>query len=90
MRHRSRGLRWLGVLVLAAASCHSGVPDLKPPKGPDEYVLPPPDPRFSQPVTPPREKFQDDFFKSKLDGDPQPPGLGRPQGGGAGMGPGRF
>jgi hypothetical protein len=78
------------MLVLTVVSCHSTVPDLKPPKAPDEYRLPPPDARFSEPVTPPKEKFQEDLLKSKLDNETPMPGPGRTPGAAPGMTPGRF
>jgi hypothetical protein len=80
-------LGWLGGVLLVAASCRSN-PDLKPPKPPESYALPPAsDPRFSQPPIYPKDRSQDDFFKSKQDTDPANQ-LGKP--GGMGAGPGRM
>jgi hypothetical protein len=59
MRIGSRKLRWLGALLLAAVGCRSPH-DLKPPKHPDEFTLPPQqDKRFSGPAVYPDEKKYD-------------------------------
>jgi hypothetical protein len=73
--------------LLAALGCHSDA-NLRPPKQPEAYNLPPEnDPRFSQPVSYPKPLlFQDSIHKA--DQDPSGvPGTGiRGAGGPAGPG----
>jgi hypothetical protein len=70
-------LRWLGCFLLAAASCRS-TPDLKPPKAPEDYRLPPnTDDRFSKPINYPKSKAEDDYFKAKQMDDLTTPGPGK-------------
>jgi len=65
MRARSGNLRWLGILLLLFASCKS-TPGLKPPKGPEDFRLPPTsDERFSKPINYPKNKADEDYFKAK-------------------------
>jgi hypothetical protein len=77
-------LRWLGSLLLVAASCQSP-PELKPPRGPEDFRLPPTsDERFSKPINYPKNKADDDYIKARQIDDMNPSPMGR----GAGMSPG--
>jgi hypothetical protein len=70
MRWASNKLGWLGSLLLAVASCRTTPPDLKPPKGPEDFRLPPTsDDRFSQPIDYPKNRFEEDPLKAKMQDD---------------------
>jgi hypothetical protein len=62
----SSKLLWLGTLLLAAVGCKNGS-ELKPPKQPDDYRVPPLDnQRYSNPVVYPKEKSDEDSFKARI------------------------
>ncbi len=67
---------WLGTQVLALgllalASCKSGPDKYKPEPHPEQYALPPDDPRFSKPIQFPKDTLNKDNPK-KDDGDMTP------------------
>jgi hypothetical protein len=76
MRKGSWKLRWVGCLLLAAASCRSLTqPDLKPPKAKDDYTpIPAGEKRYEVPIVYPDDK-KDDAFRPRQQTDPmqQPP-----------------
>ena len=79
-------LRWLGVLVLGLGGCWTTQPELKPPKQPERYAVPPQDDaRFSQPIQYPKGTLNQEPAKKTIKNDPNNPagGMGR-------MGPGMM
>jgi hypothetical protein len=77
-----------GGLVLAlliVAGCQSNDGHLKPPKYPEEYVLPPDDSRYSQPVAYPKELLDKDILLQRAADAKNFSGPGGP--GGPSMGP---
>jgi hypothetical protein len=81
---------WLWAVGLAAcAGCWTTKPDIKPPKHPEEYVLPPvTETRFSAPPNYPKEASKELGPKKGLDQPGMPPAGGSRFGagpGGAGM-----
>lgn len=78
MSLKSGRLHWLVGLLLVVAGCKSP-PELKPPKQPDDYRLPPAnDDRFSKPLTYPKDRFEQDFFKARQQEQDTVSPLGRP------------
>jgi hypothetical protein len=71
--------RWLGLALLCLASCKGNEPHLKPPPRPEEYVLPPDDSRYANPVEYPKNSLENGLKR-----DPD----SKPNGPGAGPGPG--
>ncbi|MBV8525009.1 MAG: hypothetical protein JOY71_23295 [Acetobacteraceae bacterium] len=59
------GLRWLGTLLLCASGCWTTQAQLKPSRPPEEFVLPPDDPRFSDYMTYPKEVMNADRIKQE-------------------------
>ena len=94
MRTLSVPLRWLGTALLLVTGCLSNKPNLRPPKRPEEFTLPPEtEARFSKPITYPEGTPNSSTPKKKLLGNPGPMnspsgfGVGGPSGmGGAGGG----
>jgi hypothetical protein len=65
-----RKLRWLGWLLVAAASCRP-MNDLKPPKQPQDYNLPSEkETRYSKPLVYPEQKKDDFILKLKQQDEP--------------------
>jgi hypothetical protein len=87
MRHTGPVLRLVGMILLAVSGCHLP-PDLKPPKQPESYALPPESDKSTLlPVSYPSEVLaSDDARKSQQAplGKKGPPGA--VPGGGMGMG----
>lgn len=90
MRSLSEWLRWLTAAMLIGTGCLSHRPNLRPPKRPEEFVLPPEtEARFSKPITYPEGTPSSSTPKKKLlgnQGPTNPSGFG--VGGPGGMGPG--
>jgi hypothetical protein len=86
MRGTWLGLRWLAIVLLGLAGCHSTGPKYTPPKHPEDYTLPPDDNRFSDPhAAYPREAMN----KGKIKKDATPndlPSMRSPSRMGGGMG----
>jgi hypothetical protein len=84
------GLGLLLAVLLSLAGCTSSDPYVKPPKPPEEYAVPPDDPRFSKPIEYPKEALDrgDPLAQKYKDtGGPGGPGPGmRGPGMGGGMG----
>jgi hypothetical protein len=60
MRHAGLVLRTVGLILLAAGGCHLQ-PDLKPPKEPESFVLPPENDKYTlQPICYPSEVLASD------------------------------
>jgi hypothetical protein len=85
MRGTRIGLRWLSVLLLCLAGCHTD-PPIKPTL-PDEWNLPPEaDARYSSPPNYPKDALDSGQFQKNLNkppGEQNGPGIG-----GSGMGRG--
>jgi hypothetical protein len=85
---RSGKLRWLGVSLLLLAGCRSSDVDLKPTKTPEEFVRPPDEARFGQPLEYPKNTLFTDVIQKDTTGATTPnkgpggfsggPGMGRP------------
>lgn len=51
MRNVRKQMRWLGFALLVALGCTTSKPDLRPPKRPEAYNVPPEtEARFSKPI----------------------------------------
>jgi hypothetical protein len=94
MRSVSVWLRWLTATLLVMTGCLSHKPNLRPPKRPEEFILPPEtEARFSKPITYPEGTPNSSTPKKKLLGNQgpvnNPSGFGVGPGGmGGGMGAG--
>jgi len=82
---------WLGAVLLGLLGCSTTDTNLKPPLH-EEYTLPPSDdPRFSQPISYPKESLNFNQFKKDKEkdqdgsGGPGGPKPGGMSGGGGGM-----
>ena len=79
MRRMRARTRWLGSVLLGLAGCYSTQPNLQPPKHPEEYVVPPADgPRFSNPVSFPKDTLNKELPKKDRQGMPGMPPTGGP------------
>lgn len=96
MRTSSAWLRWLSAVLLLVTGCLSGKPNLRPPKRPEEFAMPPEnESRFSKPITYPEGTPNSSAPKKKLLGNTPGPmngpsnfGVGGPgMGAGGGMRP---
>jgi hypothetical protein len=83
MRGWGIGMRWLAAVLLGLAGCHSTDPNNLKPDLPEEFVLPPDDPRFNAPVPYPKEVLNQGLPKKD-------PGRGGEGMRGPGSGMGRF
>jgi hypothetical protein len=87
MRGTWVGWRWLGTVLLVVAGCWTTQPEIKPKPHPEEYIVPPPDdPRFSSPVSFPKEAQRDLQLKKNTTDMPGPHPNGPQFGSGPGMG----
>ncbi len=88
MRRMGQGLGLLIVTIFVLSGCKSTQQQLKPPKPPEQFVAPPDEKRYSEPMEFPKDSLNQDkqiYNKAIVDG-PGGPGSGKGGPGGGGMG----
>jgi hypothetical protein len=81
-------VRWLGLALLLVGGCRSNEVNVKPAKAPEQFVVPPDSPRFTNNIEYPK----DTLFTDVIQKDPSAAGgsgggRGGPGGGGGGVSP---
>jgi hypothetical protein len=78
MRRMWKGLGWLAGLLVVAGCSSTEQQNLRPPPQPEQYILPPNDPKFAQPVAYPKDTlFADPNVKKDRDGNLTNPNMGQ-------------